>query len=50
LNAARKDVKKARLKFKERLKEIERERRRILEDNMRVADEAEAKRLHKLQE
>ena len=49
MNAARKGVKKGRLKFKNRLKEITRQRRKLLDDKMRMADEAEAKRLQKRQ-
>ena len=50
MNVARKGVKKGRLKFKNRLKEIARQRRKLLEDKMRAADEAETKRLQKRQE
>lgn len=43
LNIARKEVKKGRLKFKNKLKEIARQRRQLLEDKMPVAEYTEAK-------
>lgn len=47
---ARKDVTHVRQKFKDRLKEIERQRRLNIDEKLKKAEESEKKRLSKLQE